>query len=47
MPWPVRRPLVKQDPQNVDLQSGLGVMYNDLGIVLEESKRSGGGRQGL
>ena len=32
--------LVKQDPQDVDLQSKLGVMYNDLGIVLEELNRA-------
>jgi hypothetical protein len=32
--------LVEQDRQNVDLQSELGVMYNDLGVVLEELKRA-------
>ena len=32
--------LVKQDPQDVDLQSGLGGMYNNLGIVLEELNRT-------
>ena len=31
--------LVKQDPQDVDLQSVLGGMYNNLGIVLEELNR--------
>ena len=34
----LQKTLVKEDPRDVELQSALGVMYNTLGLVLEEIK---------